>query len=132
MSDEKHQPRLAEGTAKHEDTSLLFPAEPIADPGIEEYEPRPQDLDAKLEKRAERQVAAMFGIASLLIIAFCVFYFVYSPTPGNSKEKTFLGMGASNVLTGLFQGFAVSTSASISDWSICPNQRAKAIRLVCG
>jgi len=97
---------VAEGTAKHEDASLLVPSEPVPDPGIEEYEPRPQDLDPTLEKRAERQVAAMFGFASLLIIAFCVFYFVYSPTPGNSKEKTFLGMGASNVSLGLCLGGA--------------------------
>jgi len=106
MSDEKHLPRVAEGTAKHEDVALRVEAEPIPDPGIEEHEPRPQDVDPALEKRAERQVAAMFGIASLLIVAFCVFYFVFSPTPGNSKEKTFLGMGASNVSLGLCLGGA--------------------------
>jgi ubiquinol-cytochrome c reductase iron-sulfur subunit len=106
MSDDRHHPRVAEGTAKHEDTSLLVPAEPIADPGIEEHLPRPQDVDAKLEKRAERQVAGMFGAASLLMIAFCVFYFVYSPTPGNDKSKTILGMGASNVTLGMTLGVA--------------------------
>jgi ubiquinol-cytochrome c reductase iron-sulfur subunit len=106
MSDDRHHPRVAEGTAKHEDLSLLLPAEPIADPGIEEYEPRPQDVDPQLEKRAERQVAAMFGIASLLIIAFCVFYFMFSPTPGTDKSKTILGMGASNVTLGLTLGIA--------------------------
>ena len=106
MSEDRHHPRIAEGTAKHEDTSMLVPTEPIADPGIEEHLPRPQDVDPKLEKRAERQVAAMFGAASLLLIAFCVFYFVFSPTPGDDKEKVFLGMGASNLSLGLTLGVA--------------------------
>jgi hypothetical protein len=41
-----------------------------------------------------------------LIIAFCVFYFVLSPTPGDDKAKTFLGMGASNLALGLTLGVA--------------------------
>jgi ubiquinol-cytochrome c reductase iron-sulfur subunit len=106
MSDDRHLPRIAEGTQKHEDTSLLRPAEPIADPGIEPYEPRPQDVDAKLERRAELQVAAMFGAATLLVVAFCVFYVVLSPTPGSDRAKTFLGMGASNLALGMTLGVA--------------------------
>ena len=57
------------------DAALRRPAEPIADPGLPEHQPRPTDVDPELEKRAERQVAAMFGLATLLIIAFCVCYF---------------------------------------------------------
>src|SRR6185295_13653054 len=38
---------------------------PIPDPGLPEHEPRPTDVDPKLERRAERQITAMFLVAGL-------------------------------------------------------------------
>ncbi len=50
--------------------------DPVADPGLDPHEPRPTDVDPALDKRAERQVAAMFGLSALLTLGFCVAYFV--------------------------------------------------------
>ncbi len=50
--------------------------DPVADPGLDPHELRPADDDPALEKRAERQVAAFFGLSALLTLAFCVAYFV--------------------------------------------------------
>jgi len=49
--------------------------EPIADPGMPEHQYRPQDVDPAQERRTERQIAAMFGLATLLLLGFCVAYF---------------------------------------------------------
>jgi ubiquinol-cytochrome c reductase iron-sulfur subunit len=102
--DRRHHPRVAEGTGDHEDQALVRSSEPIEDPGIEAHLPRPQDVDPALEKRAERQVAAMFGAATVLVIAFCVFYFVFDSEPADTD--TFLGMAASNLSLGLSMGVA--------------------------
>ena len=39
--------------------------EPIPDPGLPEHQWRPTDVDPKAERRAERQVAALFVVAIL-------------------------------------------------------------------
>ena len=49
--------------------------DPVADPGLDVHEPRPTDEDPALEKRAEKQVAAFFGLSALLTLVFCVAYF---------------------------------------------------------
>jgi ubiquinol-cytochrome c reductase iron-sulfur subunit len=96
------------GTDDRGDASLLLPGhnDPIPDPGLPEHEPRPTDVDPALERRAERQVATMFGIAGLLLIAFCVAYFVFSPEPGPNAD-TLGGFGLSNLTLGLTLGFAL-------------------------
>jgi quinol---cytochrome c reductase iron-sulfur subunit len=68
--------------------------EPIPNPGLPEHQPRPTDVDPALERRAERQVAAMFGLATLLALAFCVCYFTIDP------EATVFGYGALNLALG--------------------------------
>ncbi|HEY7043104.1 MAG TPA: Rieske 2Fe-2S domain-containing protein [Nocardioidaceae bacterium] len=77
---------------------------PVPDPGLPPHEPRPQDVDPALELRAERQVAGMFLVAALLIVAFCVFYFVFEAGPDG---ELFFGWGASNLFLGLSLGFAL-------------------------
>jgi ubiquinol-cytochrome c reductase iron-sulfur subunit len=74
-------------------------ADPVADPGLPPHDPRPTDLDPALEKRAERQVAGMFGLATLLILLSCVAYLFVD------IESTFLGFNASN--------FAIGTSLGL-------------------
>ena len=49
--------------------------EPIADPGLPEHEPRPTDVDVSSEKRAERQVAGLYGLSTIFTLLFCVSYF---------------------------------------------------------
>jgi ubiquinol-cytochrome c reductase iron-sulfur subunit len=56
-------------------SGLVPRQEPLADPGLPEHEYRPTDVDPRLEKRAERQVAGMFALATLLTLAFTVAYF---------------------------------------------------------
>ncbi|HEX6329375.1 MAG TPA: Rieske 2Fe-2S domain-containing protein [Jiangellaceae bacterium] len=51
--------------------------DPIPDPGFPEPTARLTDTDPKAERRAERQVAGMFGLAAVLVIAFLVFYVIF-------------------------------------------------------
>ena len=93
-------------TQGHEDVRLpeKHAADPIADPGLPEHFPRPTDVDAKAEKRAERQVATFFGLAALCSIAFVVSYFTLDI---GETVDTFLGLGASNLALGLSLGGAL-------------------------
>jgi ubiquinol-cytochrome c reductase iron-sulfur subunit len=77
------------------------PGDPIPDPGLEPHEPRLTDVDEKVAKRAERQVAAMFGLAALLTVAFVVAFFAVP------KDASFLGFGASNLALGGTLGLAL-------------------------
>jgi ubiquinol-cytochrome c reductase iron-sulfur subunit len=80
-------------------------AEPIPDPGLPEHRLRPTDVDEKAERRAELQVATLFGLSSVLAILFCVAYFTFKV--GGSDPDTFLGLGTSNVALGLTLGGAL-------------------------
>jgi ubiquinol-cytochrome c reductase iron-sulfur subunit len=68
--------------------------EPLADPGLPEHLPRPTDVDPAAEKRAERQVATLFGLSSVFAVLFCVLYFVLKI---GDNPTVFLGLGASTV-----------------------------------
>jgi ubiquinol-cytochrome c reductase iron-sulfur subunit len=46
--------------------------DPFADPGLPHHTPRRTDIDARAANRAERQVAALFTLSSILTIAFIV------------------------------------------------------------
>ena len=83
------------------DESDRLPQEPIANPGLPEHQYRPTDVDPAQERRAERQVAGMFGVASLLAVAFCVFYFTVD------KDQTFLGWSALNFSLGATLGLSL-------------------------
>ncbi|MGH3507504.1 MAG: cytochrome bc1 complex Rieske iron-sulfur subunit [Nocardioidaceae bacterium] len=76
-------------------------AEPVADPGLPAHEPRPTDVDKDQEKRAERQVAGMFGAATVLTLLCCVFYFTVD------SEDTIFGLGAQNAALGTSLGLAL-------------------------
>lgn len=75
--------------------------EPIPDPGLPAHELRPTDVDPAQERRAERQVAGMFGIATLLTLGFCVAYFTIPP------DATIGGWFALNTVLGLLLGGAL-------------------------
>jgi len=90
-------------------------AEPIANPGLPEHLPRPTDIDPAAEKRAERQVAALFGVSGLFAVLFCVSYFVFKI--GDNTDE-FWGMGASNVTLGTCLGLClISLGAGLIQWS---------------
>ncbi|MCW2808555.1 MAG: Rieske (2Fe-2S) protein [Marmoricola sp.] len=78
--------------------------DPIADPGLPEHEPRPTDVDDRAEKRAERQVASLFGLSTVFTLLFCVSYFVFKV---GHHPSVIWGFGASNVALGLCLGLAL-------------------------
>jgi ubiquinol-cytochrome c reductase iron-sulfur subunit len=53
---------------------------PVDDPGIPEHVERWADVDADAARRAERQIAACFGVVPLLAVAFVVVYFAVPKT----------------------------------------------------
>ncbi len=82
------------------DDALAVP-EPIRDPGLPEHLPRPTDVDPAQARRTERQISAMFGIATVLLLVFCVSYFAID------KNETFLGWSATNFALGASLGGAL-------------------------
>ncbi len=79
-------------------------ADPIADPGLEPHTPRPTDIDPAAERRAERQVALLFGLSALFTVLCCVSYFVFQI--GDDPDVVG-GLGASNMAIGGFLGLAL-------------------------
>ena len=79
-------------------------ADPVPDPGLEEHEPRPTDVDERAAKRAERQIATCFGLAAVCLLLFCVAYFVFDV---GDRPDVILGYGASNVALGLLLGLGL-------------------------
>ena len=76
----------------------------LADPGLPEHVWRPTDVDARAEKRAERQVAALFGLSAICTVLFVVFYITLKT---GVDGRTFIGLGASNVALGVTLGLAL-------------------------
>ncbi len=72
--------------------------EPIADPGLPAHQWRPTDVDPRAERRAERQVAALFGLSAVCTVLFVVSYFVFQI---GDVTTTIGGLGASTVALGL-------------------------------
>jgi ubiquinol-cytochrome c reductase iron-sulfur subunit len=97
MSEVQHKEHSAELAT----TNGHAPGDPIPDPGLEPHLPRITDVDEKAAKRAERQVAATFGLAALLLVAFVVVYFAVP------KDASFLNLGASNLALGGTIGLAL-------------------------
>ena len=79
-------------------------ADPIADPGLAPHTWRPTDVDPKAEKRAERQIAAMFIAAMIFAVLFVVAYFSFEV---GDNWDTFAGMGASTVSLGVTLGMSL-------------------------
>ena len=76
----------------------------LPDPGLPEHHWRPTDVDPKAERRAERQVATLFGLSILCTILFVVSYVTIE---GGIDGPTVLGLGASNLALGLCLGLAL-------------------------
>jgi ubiquinol-cytochrome c reductase iron-sulfur subunit len=114
MSDDQHNhlPALpGDEPGDHADHhgGELVPDEPIANPGLPEHAWRPTDVDPAAEKRAERQIATLFGLSSICAILFVVSYFVFDVNGGADGEtvQTIFGLGASNVALGASLGLAL-------------------------
>ncbi|WP_435769311.1 cytochrome bc1 complex Rieske iron-sulfur subunit [Nocardioides sp. SYSU DS0651] len=97
MSDAHDNPTDAPGSG-------LEPVGPIADPGLPAHQWRPTDVDPGQEKRAERQVALLFGLSALSTIAFLVAYFTLDI---EDNWHVIAGFGASTMALGLTLGLAL-------------------------
>jgi ubiquinol-cytochrome c reductase iron-sulfur subunit len=78
--------------------------EPIPNPGLPAHHWRPTDVDEKAEKRAERQIAAFFGLSMVCAVLFVIAYFTLEI---GDNFDTFAGLGASTVALGLALGGAL-------------------------
>ncbi|MBW4094377.1 MAG: Rieske (2Fe-2S) protein [Acidobacteria bacterium] len=76
-------------------------AEKFQDPGIPPHRPRLADKDPRAAKRAERQVAILFGISVLGTLLFFWAYF------GVRLDQTVATLRLQNLLLGLGTGFAM-------------------------
>jgi ubiquinol-cytochrome c reductase iron-sulfur subunit len=95
----------ANGHAEHgHGLPALAPDEPLQNPGLPAHTWRPTDVDPAAEKRAERQVAGLFGLSAVCAVLFVVAYFALE-VGGN--HDTVLGLGASTVALGSTLGFAL-------------------------
>jgi ubiquinol-cytochrome c reductase iron-sulfur subunit len=108
--DHTHLPELPGESVSHDGHGgELVREEPIANPGLPEHVWRPTDVDPKAEKRAERQVAGLFGLSALCAVLFVVAYFAFDVNGGGggAEVETIFGLGASNVALGASLGFAL-------------------------
>jgi ubiquinol-cytochrome c reductase iron-sulfur subunit len=87
-----------------EEDPRMSEIEPIRDPGLPEHQPRPTDVDRRSEKRAERQIATMFGLSAIFTVLFCFSYFYFEI---GDRPDVVLGLGASNVFLGGSLGLAL-------------------------
>ena len=109
--DHTHLPELPgdDSPETHGHGGELVPDEPIANPGLPEHAWRPTDVDPAAERRAERQVAGLFGLSAVCAVLFVVSYFAFDVNGGGGGEsvETVLGLGASNVALGASLGLAL-------------------------
>ncbi len=79
-------------------------ADPLPDPGLPEHHWRPTDVEKRLERRAERQVATLFILSGICSVLFVVSYFTFEI---GEVVTTVGGLGASNLALGLSLGGAL-------------------------
>jgi ubiquinol-cytochrome c reductase iron-sulfur subunit len=89
---------VSDNLPDHADRSLARADGPIPDPGLEPHQWRPTDVDPKAEKRAERQVAALFLLATLGAIGFIASYVIFKV---GDNPDTIGNLGASTLMLGL-------------------------------
>jgi len=102
---------------KHGHGELAHVEDPFADPGLEPHEPRASDIDDKVAKRIERQVAALFTLSAVATVGFMV---AYTEVPRDSVVNFFpIGaVSASNFYLGLLLGIALfSLGAGAIYWA---------------
>ncbi len=99
-----HESHTPGADAAHRSEIERVEHDPYADPGLEAHQPRPTDIDPVAERRAERQVATLFGLSTLFTLLFVVCYFAFGI---GDNPSVVLGLGASTVSLGLCLGLAL-------------------------
>jgi ubiquinol-cytochrome c reductase iron-sulfur subunit len=86
-----------------------------ANPGLPEHQWRPTDVDPKAEKRAERQVALLFGLSAVCTVLFVISYVTFQV--GDDPDVVG-GYGASNLFLGLsMTGMLLFIGIGIIQWA---------------
>ncbi len=94
----------------HRESEEVTPdaAEPIPDPGLHEEPPRLTDVDPKAQRRAERQVAGMFSLAAVLVVASIPAYIMFGIDPDEPGQGVDVGdVQVSNFALGITLGLAL-------------------------
>jgi len=105
-------PPVSEGHEEPVDENLPARDDLYPNPGLAEHKWRPTDVDPKAEKRAERQVTAMFAISAICTVLFVVAYVTVD------KGDTIAGLGAQNVTLGLsLAGALLFIGTGIIQWA---------------
>ncbi|WP_084469807.1 ubiquinol-cytochrome c reductase iron-sulfur subunit [Jiangella gansuensis] len=94
--------------ASDEVADVTGAGDPLPDPGLHHEPERFTDVDPKAAKRAERQVAGMFTLASLLMVGFIVAYVAVGIHPDDPHAGIDVGdLQLSNLTLGLTLGLAL-------------------------
>jgi ubiquinol-cytochrome c reductase iron-sulfur subunit len=88
----------------HDEVVTHADGDPVADPGLPPHEPRPTDVEPHAERRAERQIATLFGLSSVFAVLFVVSYLVFKV---GHTPTIIAGYGASTVALGVCLGGAL-------------------------
>ncbi len=99
---------------------------PLSDPGLPKHVHRKADSDPVAEKRAEQQVAILFGISALGTVLFVYSYlfvdtdlFIFLPILGNTNAHQLgLGMGLAIALLGIGFGAVHWAKTLMSDTEV--------------
>ncbi len=99
---------------------------PLSDPGLPKHVHRKADSDPVAEKRAEQQVAILFGISALGTVLFVYSYlfvdtdlFIFFPILGNTNAHQLgLGMGLAIALLGIGFGAVHWAKTLMSDTEV--------------
>ncbi len=82
------------GSGGHGTDLAHVEGDPFADPGLPHHTPRRTDVDVRAANRAERQVAALFALSSILTLAFIVSFVAID----KDETRYVLGFGTVNTL----------------------------------
>lgn len=105
-------PPLNTGHDEPVDENLPARDDLIANPGLHEHQWRPTDVDPKAEKRAERQVAALFTLSAICTVLLLVSYFTIG------SDYTAYGFAAQNLVFGLcLAGALLGIGIGIIQWA---------------
>ncbi|MGB0099676.1 MAG: Rieske 2Fe-2S domain-containing protein [Nocardioides sp.] len=110
MSDDSHEAHDGHELVNLPDEKVIDDL--YANPGLPEHHWRPTDVDPRAERRAERQVAALFGLSMVCTVLFVVSYF------GIDRDAVFGGLGAQNLALGLsLAGALLFIGIGIIQWA---------------
>ena len=105
MSNDNHTPdHTPVAHDAHGQVPVHHEADPIADPGLPAHTWRPTDVDPRLERRAERQIAGMFIAAMISAVLFVVAYFAFAI---GDNWDTVAGLGTSTAALGVTLGLSL-------------------------